>query len=30
MEWWVLFASIVLGAATYALYYLVDHLRREP
>ena len=30
MEWWVLFLSMMLGSATYALYRLVDRLRNKP
>jgi hypothetical protein len=30
MEWWVLVCSLALGAATYALYYVVDRLGSAP
>lgn len=30
MEWWVILLSLVLGIATYGLYYLVDHLKNLP
>lgn len=27
MDWWILVCSFVLGAATFALYYVVDRLQ---
>jgi hypothetical protein len=30
MDGWVVLASLVLGLATFALYRLVDHLRKLP
>lgn len=30
MDWWISLLSLVLGIATYGLYYLVDRLRGAP